>query len=158
MIGYVIAIIGGTGVGKSTFARKMLDKVPADKRMEWNPMTTTQGAAEFIQAIQQPEHHGKIILIEDATPFFRKQQSAETVQALTLKRHRRQTFIFVFHSWRQTPPDILDFCDYVTLFKTRELFKYAHDKLRHDQQLMSAYNQVMKHPDRHRHLTIKRTF
>ena len=158
MIGYCILIVGGTGVGKSTFARKLLNKAKPEQVLIFDPMTAKMAAAEFIGAVQFPEHYGKIVLIEDATPFFRKQQAAATIQALTLKRHRKQTFIFVFHSWRQTPPDILDFADYVTLFKTRELHKYAFDKLKHDRELLTAHTQVMNHPDRHHHLTIKRTF
>ena len=136
-----IAIIGGTGSGKSTQTRDLIN-IMKPSNLEIYDVNN-----EYSDIIDQPFEEMKefqtrvkectntLIVFEEASMFFSNRGGAgdEMRSILVRKRHQRNDIILNFHSVRQLPRDIADFVDYVYLKKTNDTEKFVREKIDDDE-------------------------
>jgi hypothetical protein len=60
------------------------------------------------------------IIFEEATAFFKGRTSEELCRMIINKGHTHNNYIFLFHSVRAIPPELLGYMDFVLLFKTND--------------------------------------
>ena len=140
-------LIGGTGEGKSSLARKLTDGKALcvfDVNGEWSdlPFDLNQRRCryfgdekKFIE-ICVNKHNGTFCVLEEATGFFIGATGAEARKFIIGKRHPVEkggrNIIFLFHTIQSVPPFILDTADFIVLFKTGDdvsAVKKKRDKL-----------------------------
>ena len=149
---YSFALIGMTGQGKSRYAHRMIKEDTECNVMVWdvnneygthptNPewslhLSTNINSARCRYTGGDP---GKfielcglkrdcIIVFEEATAFFKGQIGKNLVELVIRKRHTNNRYVFLFHSIRAIPPALLDFLNYVILFKTSDNIQIVKDK------------------------------
>lgn len=134
-------IIGMTGTGKTTEAKKLLqsfaisDKLIYDINGEYSEYSQGKllSIQEFIKKASSVNN--SIILFEESTIFFSNRgRSEEVIDILVRKRHTNNIPIFIFHSIRSVPKYILELIDYFYIKKTndnysdvKKLFKRSAD-------------------------------
>ena len=90
------------------------------------------------------------IVFEEATIFFSHAGSTEEIKTILVqKRHTKNLIIFNFHSLRQVPLYILDFCDLLIIGKTIDNKKNIEDKFKDFQEIWQAFNMVADSPDKY---------
>lgn len=133
-----IAIInvGGTGTGKSTETRKLIELFDPeylyvyDVNNEYNDLYKKPfcGVNEFLVLLENVTD--ALIVFEEATMFFSNKSSSEKLLGMLVqKRHKRNNFIFNFHSLRSIPRYIFDFVDFINIKKTNDTYKIAREKI-----------------------------
>ena len=155
----LILIVGGTGQGKSyyTNTRLLFNEVrkingkdfyfvsPKSKRQyifdinnEYNlpPDNTT---APFMRHVACDDKifiqncktlRDTNIVFEDASGFLRGRQSREIARLIVQRRHSNNNYIILFHSINRIPPELLEYCNYLVLFKTGDNLKDIDLKFR----------------------------
>ena len=68
------------------------------------------------------------IVIEDATGFLRGKQSSEFSRLLTRKRFTQNNYLILFHSINRVPPELMEMCDCIVLFKTHDNIDIVKNK------------------------------
>lgn len=129
---YCIIICGATGQGKTTFATKLISKLPnkkvfvfdvnnefsdQEKRLGWERHTQLDKKL-FLE--QVAEKRNTTVLIEDATGFFASRVSDKMLQLAQGKRHSGNTYIFLFHSVFYVPNNLNTFANYTVIFRTSD--------------------------------------
>jgi hypothetical protein len=133
-------VIGAPGQGKSEYVKKFIDgkrvlvfdiqneygtrtKYANQKPMNLNPNTsdlrsrfTGDDIETFIKVAEKKRD--TIIVCEEATAFFRGRQSKGTARMLINRYHTGNVYFFLFHSINRVPPEVMEMCNYVILFKT----------------------------------------
>lgn len=79
-----------------------------------------------------------------------KKDQERTVKALTQRYHYRHVNLLVFHSVRMIPVWVMDFTDYLVLFKTKDRPGLMASKYRNWPELTDAIDRVRLHRDPHR--------
>ena len=138
-MGKMTLLIGGTGQGKSTFLRNMINgegvKPPCfiyDVNAEHNYLPFDNNAPrgryfgdmrEFIKMCEN-KHGGTYCVFEEATGFFVGAMQKNMRQLCIGKRHPvakgGRNLVFIFHSISSVPPFLFDMADYTVLFKTND--------------------------------------
>jgi len=138
-----IIICGQTGTGKTTVAKSILSKVYTDKLLIYDINNEyTEFQSNEVENVLTPESHsvdefldiaknssGKLILFEEATIFFDSRSNPDAVRDILVKKRHRQNFvIFVFHSLRKVPNNIIDLCNYLYLLPTNDSLELVKRK------------------------------
>lgn len=137
-----IIVVGGTGMGKTTFNKNCLRQVSKDVI---NIYDVNNEYPEFLpENYVLPKFHEFcahattlrqcIIVYEEATIFLSNKGSNEMlIEQLVRKRHTENTYFLVFHSLRAVPKYLLSLCNIIVLHKTNDpldiVEKFGHDKL-----------------------------
>jgi len=120
-------IVGGTGTGKSTFARKIINeeikkgKKPYifDVNNEYSDLPRSINFDEFLDELIKKEN--TIAVIEEATVFVsNKQWDKRILEILVKKRHSNNSIVFLYHSLRAVPVNIADLANYFCIKKTND--------------------------------------
>lgn len=127
MGGKSLIICGARGMGKSTFVKNALEKVPLNNRFIYDVN------AEYLHLYNKPllpfgefvEQASKlknaVICFEEATIFLNnKGSNMQLVEILVRLRHTNNTCFLVFHSLRSIPRYVFDLCTHLVLFKTND--------------------------------------
>lgn len=120
-----ILIVGNTGTGKTIYTQKLIKgkkNFVFDVNCEYENFNRFTEIAEMENFfLQIAETKNTIIVIEEATIFFNNRKYNDKLNSFLVgKRHSKNTFIFLFHSLRVIPLYIIDFTDYIILFKTND--------------------------------------
>lgn len=97
-----------------------------------------------------------VILYEEATVFLdgRMKTDKDVKRVLSLKSHRNNYVILVFHSFREIPRYVYQLCNYITVFKTNEVPKTAISEIR-DERLIPIIQRVHDNKSMHYNETFK---
>lgn len=126
----IIILVGGTGCGKTTYGRKMLQ--PVNKKAvvvydvnneyegypnRYTPLTTDIDT--FIDVIFKCKN--AVILMEDMTGFLSNRgRSSKMVQVMQGRRHTFNTIIMLYHSMTAIPKYVMDLATVLVIFKTND--------------------------------------
>lgn len=145
-----IILVGATGTGKTTYVKQnILSNLPRMKKLIYD---VNNEYKEYRGSIFMPikdflkkanECTNTIIMYEEATIFFKhNNQSTDITEQLVRKRHTNNLFIFNFHSLRQVPLYILDFCNYIVIKNTVDNHKNVEDKFKDFEAIYQAFERV----------------
>lgn len=147
-----IIIVGKTGSGKTTEVKKIIEglKYPFfifDVNNEYKDLPNSNlENQDFNRFLLNANSKLKnIIIYEEATIFFSHQSGTETIKSqLVRKRHTGNLFIFNFHSLRQVPLFILDFCDLLILKKTNDNGKNINEKFKYNEDIINCFLELQQ--------------
>lgn len=156
-----IIVVGGTGSGKTTFAKNEIlkkhkgSKLIYDVNKEYTEFNTEYMQMDvFLQKALAAKN--KLILFEEATIFFdTKGGSREMRELLVRKRHTNNMFVFNFHSLGQVPLYILNFVDYLILFKTTDQWSVVERKYKNNELIYDTFTEVQSNNNGHFHKMLK---
>lgn len=133
-------IVGAPGEGKSEWAKSFIQGRRCwvfDIQNEYGPRTKYAGQkplnlpADWKQSrarftgsdIEQfcnvaLQKKDTIIVCEEATAFFRGKQNKLTARMLINRFHTGNVYLFLFHSINRVPPEVMEMCNYVILYRT----------------------------------------
>lgn len=134
MSGKAIAIVGARGMGKSTVTKTLAKKVPAGALMIYDPEGEHKDIYDkpllsFKEFKQKADSVANALIIwEEATMVIpNTAQADQDVKEMLVKaRHRNNTLIFVFHSFRFLPTWVFDLLDYIIVLKTADSLAYVN--------------------------------
>jgi len=156
-MGKCIIIAGGTGTGKTTIVKKLLEKHPKnnliyDVNNEYGrPYIQME---KFLDKAKRVSNH--LIVFEEATIFFSTAGGDKDVRELLVrKRHTNNILIFNFHSLSQVPLHILMFCDYMIIKKTNDQLSQMERKYKGNDKVFEAFRDVYNSPNKHETRIIK---
>lgn len=152
----VIIIVGNTGTGKTTEAKKILASISMPKYIydvnkEWTEYGNQQ--AVFPSDFKIFVNNCKLktntcLMFEEATIFLTHAGSSESIRnILVRKRHTNNIIIFNFHALRQVPLYLLDFCNYLILGKTNDIPKNIYNKFDSFTDIIEAFEEVQESED-----------
>jgi len=139
---YLTLLVAHTGQGKTTFCKKAIEGKPClifDVNNEYQfPLVEDQPDAPQCRDTQldMPTFinfcsnavSNKIVVVEDATGFFRGNLSGDFIRMIQRKRHSNNNYFLLFHSIATIPRQIFDFANYVVLFHTNDNEKVVQKK------------------------------
>lgn len=134
-----IVVVGATGTGKSTVTRNLIDAMSYsqlhiyDVNAEYDDLYSLDfvNVSDFMKRVKNCEN--SLVVFEEATMFFNnKSSSSELTEMLVRKRHKKNNFIFCFHSFRSIPRYIFDFVDFIYIKKTNDTYSKAREKIDDD--------------------------
>ena len=149
-----IVIVGATGTGKTSEVCKILQQIDIPLlifdvnneekyRTFKNTWNKDVNIKNFVQSIVLNHVKNTCIVFEEATIFFSHGGSTEQIkQILVQKRHTKNLLIFNFHSLRQVPLYILDFCDLLIIGKTIDNTKNIEEKFKDFEEIYQAFTEV----------------
>jgi hypothetical protein len=123
---YCFIVIGMTGQGKSHFTKSYIQDRKCyvfDVNNEYElPLQGERSKniscdeKDFIKNCYLRKE--TICVFEEATGFFEGKTSKELRRLIVNKRHTKNVYVFLFHSISSVPPRLLQFANFVVLFKT----------------------------------------
>jgi len=151
--GKAIIVVGGTGMGKTTFVKSMLMHVA--KENIWLYDVNNEYTEYIIPLPQLPTFQAfcdkasllkqSVIVFEEATIFLKnKGSNQKLIDILVRKRHTENLVILVFHSLRSVPKYLLDLCNIMVLHKTNDPLDKA-EQFDNDE-LLKAYQYIKAAP------------
>lgn len=142
-------IIGHTGRGKTTIVKKIISQFPDFKKMiydvnnEYSEFGTKAPPPIYEFTAAAAKAINSVIVFEEATIFFKHRTKGHDVQnILVRKRHTSNIVIFVFHSLRSVPLEILDLIDYVYLLPTNDNINIIESKFSGNESIIEAFRKV----------------
>lgn len=154
-----IVIVGATGTGKTTTVVNLLKEVDLPKVIfdvnneeKYKPFKNLWDKNfDFENFINKAcEFKSTCIVFEEATIFFSHSGATTNIKKLLVqKRHTKNLLIFNFHSLRQVPLFILDFCDLLVLGKTVDNRKNIETKFKNFTEIFEAFNLAQSSSDKY---------
>lgn len=144
-----IVIVGTTGTGKTTTVCNILKEVDIPKiifdvnneekyKSFKNLWDKNLDFESFVK--KATTFKNSCIVFEEATIFFSHAGSTTDIKKLLVqKRHTKNLLIFNFHSLRNVPLFILDFCDLLVLGKTNDNRKNIETKFKDFTEIYQAF-------------------
>lgn len=136
---YCILNVGMTGQGKTKFCKDMIKGKNCfvfDVQNEYTELPVSSFSKrgrdislkekEFIKKCSQKKD--TICVFEEATGFFEGKTEPELRRIVLSKRHTGNIFIFNFHSLSSVPPRLMQFANFVILFRTLDEEKDVRKK------------------------------
>lgn len=132
--GFVHIVCGGTGSGKTSYIKNIIEGknnvLIYDVNAEYFKNSSLPTISDFLNKAVNSRQ--KIIVFEESTIYFNHRNNSEKLtEFLVRKRHFGNYNILVFHSLRSIPLHILDFTDYITLFKTSDNIQLIKEKFKY---------------------------
>jgi Cdc6-like AAA superfamily ATPase len=148
-----IIIVGSTGEGKTTQVKEILKQTSQqlsifDVNNEYREFKNNNITQDFnLFLIESKKKINTCIVFEEATIFFSHQSGTEDIKnILVRKRHTKNLLIFNFHSLRQVPLFLLDFCDCLILFRTKDLESNIDKRFKENESILKAFAQLKNAP------------
>lgn len=147
-----IVLIGEQGRGKSTEAKNILDNfshkdlycydINGDyKNYRNNKIKGLPSMEQFLQICDHVKN--SVIVFEEATIFFDNKSRSETIVNLLVRNfHTKNVVIFLFHSLRSVPVNIMDFVQFIKIFHTNDRYTLIKNKFKDDSDLIEVFNDV----------------
>lgn len=150
----VIAVVGGTHRGKSTFIKERIKKHPHlvnDVKGEyrgfkryWPP----KPREEFCEIIDQGIKKTVIVMEEASFYLSNRHYSTLAEKILVNKWQSGNTYFLVYHSIRKIPLFVYDYLDGMVLFKTNDILPHIKN---HPPEILEAFELVNKESTRDKH-------
>lgn len=151
----LIVIVGGTGCGKTTLSKSMLNKVSKhlvnDINNEYkdyicfNPKKTIDEFLNYVDTISNT-----LVIIDESTVYFSSRSSNQLLnKLLTLKRHSKNNYVLIFHSLLEVPKVIFNRIDYLILFKTNDNYINVVNKFGRHSKLLTYFAEVKRNSFKH---------
>lgn len=139
---YMQLVIGAPGMGKSPYAQKMIEgrrcfvfdvnneygnrtKYPGQKPLNLSTDIKAErcryvgwDVKHFLELALQKKN--TVIIMEEATAFFRGRQSQLTSRLIIGRKHTGNVLVFLFHSINRVPPELMEMTEWVILLKTND--------------------------------------
>jgi Cdc6-like AAA superfamily ATPase len=148
-----IVIVGATGTGKTTEVCKILENLRNRKSFIFdvnkeekykvfkNSWDKNLDFKKFVENMCKVANSN--IIFEEATIFFSHAGITENIKKILVqKRHTNNFILFNFHSLRQVPLFILDFCDVLIIGKTIDNRKNIETKFSAFTEVFEAFEQA----------------
>jgi hypothetical protein len=144
----LILIIGHTGQGKSTVAKKIAKaggKKPfvfdVNNEYEAFPRHTAGDFVEFLDSIENITDTN--VIFEEATGYLSGRIGDRVKRLVINKRHKRNNYIFLFHSIADVPPFLYRLSNYIYLLKTADIYDVVKQK---EPKLLGAWQKLQSAP------------
>ncbi len=164
-------IIGETGSGKTYLAKRILQKYPLccvydvqneyglngfepnnnNKKFSLSP--TIYSLKDYVTFSKKLK--GFCFLIEEATGLFRGSIGNDFNNAILSKRHTQNRYILIFHAIHRVPPQIMEYADYIYIFKTNDLDENVKKKFK-GTEIYESFKKV-KNMQKYSHICIKQS-
>lgn len=161
--GLCCVIVGGTGSGKSTFAReKFINPYrKTGQNIECFDVNAEHGFDEpkedFLEwLVRVKKSKNSLIFCEESTIFLNGYSGSDThiKQLLVSKRHRSNNVLFIFHSFNALPNWLISFADYITIFETPDKLETVKKKFPDNEKVHAAFLKI-KSGKKYDNITIK---
>lgn len=147
-MGSLILIIGHTGQGKSTVAKKIAKAggkktfvFDVNNEYEGFPRHTEGDFSTFLQEVENSYDTNAIF--EEATGYLSGRIGDRVKRLVINKRHKRNNYIFLFHSIADVPPFLYRLSNYIYLLKTADLYEVVKQK---EPKLLGAWQKLQTAP------------
>jgi hypothetical protein len=170
-------VIGGRGVGKSTYLKQLADSQTAkkvliydtdDNRIWTYPKVELHQLKRWVsgkyklidtnsEAVINEMNaylNDALVLVEDATKYIGSSLSKTLKNFILATKQRNIDLIFTFHSFRKVPPDLFNFSNYITMFKTGEDIAQFRAKIPSFERVQQIYGEIQAHPSRYHNKTL----
>jgi hypothetical protein len=133
---YCFIVIGMTGQGKSYFTKEYIEGKKCyvfDINNEY-PLPLYGERSKNISCDEKDFikncflKQSTICVFEEATGFLEGKTSKDLRRLIVNKRHTKNIYFFLFHSISSVPPRLLQFTNFVVLFKTNDEEYQVQDK------------------------------
>ncbi len=113
-------------------------------------------AKETLKVIADNFRNG-LIIFEDCTKYISGNVDPSIKAFLVDHRMYGLDLIFTFHSLKRVPPQFWEMVNFITLFKTAEVFESARNKnlIPNYEKILTAFNRIQKHKDQRYNETIE---
>ena len=144
----LILIIGHTGQGKSTHAKKLLLSIKKsafvfdvnDEYKTFERVTDGDFNAFLTEAETRTDTN---FIFEEATGYLSGRTGEKIKRIVINKRHKRNNYIFLFHSIADVPPFIYRLSNYIVLLKTADIEETVKQK---EPKLLNAWRKLQIAP------------
>lgn len=147
---YMYLVVGAPGMGKSPFAQEMIKDrrcLVFDVNNEYGSRTKYGGQTpinlgtnirdfrsryigwdvkQFTEEALRKQN--TVIIMEEATAFFRGRQTALTSRLIIGRKHSGNILVFLFHSINRVPPELMEMAEWLILFKTNDELHTVYNK------------------------------
>jgi len=157
MMSKLIVICGGTGTGKTTYAKNLIKKVGnkhliMDINNEYNGCVVynpQKNIEEFLIFVNN-NITNTLVVIDEATIYFNSRGFNKLLnKLLTLKRHTKNNYVLIFHGITEIPFTIKNRIDILILFKTNDNFNEVVKKFGRTHFLVDYFAEVKRNKDKH---------
>jgi len=95
----------------------------------------------FLEIVSKVKN--SVIVFEEATIFFsNKGRSDIIIELLVNNYHSKNIIIFLFHSLRSVPVEIMDFVQFIQMYHSNDRATLIKNKFKDDYDLLEVYNDV----------------
>jgi len=177
-------ILGKRGTGKSTYLKNIIEfyktKNPNKKiliisainqptyndipTIDLNLLSRWKGSNVYkiydsdtdliLQEVEQYFNNG-LLIMEDATSFIRKNIQKEVRRMIIDTKQKNVDMLITFHGFMSTPPEILRYCDTITIFKTDHPQSRKNEIGAYYEDVLKIYNSVSNSKNNFINKTIK---
>lgn len=179
----VTAIVGGRGVGKTTYLLKLVNdliesknqkvlildtidhpsyrmvaKIEADMLSGWvKPAVYRLVTSDPDDIIRRVQLHVKntLVVFEDASKWINKSMQKDVRKMIFDSKQRNNDIIFMFHGFMATPPELFRYVDAVTLFKTGDQPASRKRDMINYVEIEKAWKKVIASKNRYENVTIQ---
>lgn len=159
-------IIGAPGMGKSPYAQSMIQGRRCfvfDVNNEYGSRTKYPGQTAINLSTNKNADRSRfigwdiktfldialtkkntVIVMEEATAFFRGRQSQLTSRLIIGRKHTGNVLLFLFHSINRVPPELMEMTEWVILLKTNDEPRRVSAKY---EALLEPYRRLKSMPD-----------
>ncbi len=129
----VVAIVGGTHRGKSTYIKAhlrnpkggfrphIINDIKGEYGKGFKKYHDSGDRDGFIAYVDQNVKNS-IVVLEEASFYLSNRHYSSAAEKLLVNKWKSQnTYFIVYHSIRKIPLAVYDYLDYMVLFKTRDL-------------------------------------
>lgn len=184
IINHVTLIFGGRGTGKTTYGKtlvkssqmkkkfivdtfdhpsykeyKDLNLKDLNKKLEndtyhlWDK--NTNGMMKAVA--ENPNFWNSLIVFEDATKYLEGNISEDVKMFILDTKQKNINLVFMFHDFNSCPPRLFKWCDFITVFKTKEVFERQRTRISCYDLIEPYYNKVKNSSNPYEKITLRIT-
>lgn len=143
----VILIVGQRGSGKTTDTKNLIKNIHPDA------LLLHDASAQYTDIYKKPilpfdeftelctNVSNAFIVFEEATIFINHSRNKNIVDFLVTSRHKKNSIVFVFHSFRSIPRFIYDLSNVIICHKTKDPESLIFERFE-DEDLLSVWKAV----------------
>lgn len=148
-------LVGETARGKSSEAVRLVnnfsnkDLYVYDHQGQWKNFSRLKIKGvptmdKFVEIVTGVVN--SVIVFEEATVFFKnnKGRMDRIVNLLISNHHKQNVVIFLFHSLRSVPVDIMDYVQFIRIYHTNDRATLIKSKFKDDPDLLKVFLDVQK--------------
>lgn len=147
-----ILLVGEQGRGKTTEAKEIINKFGNKDLFVYDingdyktfPKNKIKGLPSMEQFLEICENvKNAVIVFEESTIFFGNNSRRDTIINLLVRNfHTKNVIVFLFHSVRSIPVNIMDFVQFIKIYHTNDRYTLIANKFKHDGDLIEVFNDV----------------